>query len=154
MKFVGKILLLFLLLITIILLCLIFIPSISENLSDLERSFPEYTDKIEYIDGGFGDFTKYKEFYYEKTNISEFESNAYFKKVDKDDIVTINDYFIHFENSLQFFEHKENYKFNKSQIKENDYFYIDSKGDCIYDNYDVYYVDMKTCIMYYIHSNI
>lgn len=154
MKFVGKIFLLFLFLITIIFLSLIFIPSISENLSDLERSFPKYTNKIEYIDGGFGDFTKYKEFYYEKTNICGFESNAYFKKVDKYDIVTINDYFIHFENSLQFFEHKENYKFDKSQIKENDYFYIESKGDYIYDNYDVYYVDMEKCIMYYIHSNI
>ena len=138
-------------LITTIVFSMIFIPSIGEGFSDFERNLPKYTDKIEYIDGGFGDFTEYKEFFYEKNVVSEFDNNKYFKKVDENDIATINGYFEHFEKSLQFFQHKENYEFHKSQIKENDYFYIESKESYIYD---VYYVDMEKCIMYYIHSNI
>ena len=48
------------------------------------------------------------------------------------------------------------------QINSGDYFYIytlEGKpiGQSIYgkyDNYDVYYVDIESCTVYFIHSNI
>lgn len=131
-----------------------FLPILSEAINDFNQHLPKYLDKVEYVDGGFGDFTKYKEYYYSEDNILEFKNSKYFKKVYEHDIETLNGYFKHFEDYIYFFEYKEKYNFNKSQIKTDDYFYIESKDDYSYDNYDVYYVDMEKCIMYYIHSNI
>ena len=128
--------------------------TISELTDDFNRNLPKYSDKVEYIEGGFGDFQEYKEYYYSKDKIPEFENSKYFIKVDEDDIENIDGFFNHFENALQFFEYKEKYKFDRSQIKTGDYFYIKLKGNDLYDNYDVYYVDTKKCIMYFIHWNI
>ncbi len=140
--------------ISFVLIVLISLPTLDKKEIDFNRQLPKYFDKVEYIEGGFGDFTEYKEYYYSKENISEFKSNKYFKQVDEAGIETISRYFNHFEALLQFFDYKDEYRFDKSQIKANDYFYIESKGDSPYDNYDVYYVDVEKCIMYFIHSNI
>ncbi len=140
--------------VTLILIVAVFLPTINETTNDFNRQLPKHLDKVEYVDGGFDDFTKYKEYYYSKENISEFKSNKYFKQVNESDIETIYGYFNNFEYSLRSLTYKNEYRFEKSQIKANDYFYIESKGDSPYDNYDVYYVDVEKCIMYFIHSNI
>lgn len=140
--------------ISFILIVLISLPTPDKKEIDFNRQLPKYFDKVEYIEGGFGDFTEYKEYYYSKDKISEFKNNNYFKQVDEGDAETLSGYFKHFEALLQFFDYKDEYRFDKSQIKANDYFYIESKGASPYDNYDVYYVDVEKCIMYFIHSNI
>ena len=131
------------------------IPEISELTDDFNRNLPKYSDKVEYIEGGFDDFEEYKEFYYSKDKIAEFENSKYFKKVDEDDIENISGFFEYFENNiLPYTDYKDKYKFDRSQIKTGDYYYIKTKYDNPYDNYDVYYVDTKKCIMYFIHSNL
>ena len=129
-------------------------PDVVEKFSDFEKSLPQYSDKAEYCEGSFGDFTEYSEYYYMSDKISEFQNNGYFKKVTEDDAEYIKGYFEHFENNLDFFEYKDKYNFHTSQIKENDYFYINNKSDMEFGNYDVYYVDTSKNIMYFIHFNI
>ncbi len=71
-------------------------------------------------------------------------------------------YFKNFEGRIEYSDFKKKYCFDTSQIKCGDYFFIytledKSIGQSVYgkyDDYDVYYVDMEKCIMYYIHSNI
>ena len=133
-------------------------PMIDEATDEFKRSLPKCEDQVEYVDGGFDDFTKYGEFYYNEENIRKFKENRFFKTVDKENIENLDGYFENYEQVIQHFEHKDKYKFDKSQIKKGDYYYIDSpEGDSAYgkyDNYDVYYVDVEKRIMYFIHSNI
>ena len=139
-----------------IVVCLvgIAVPDVFEKFDDFNKKLPEYSDKVEYCDGGFGDFMEYREYYYTKDKITEFQNNSYFKKSSAENINDIKSYFHNFEQSLNFFEYKNKYNFNKLNIKTNDYFYIKTKTDNPYNNYDVYYVDTEKCIMYYIHLNI
>ena len=111
-------------------------------------------NKVEYTEGGFGDFTTYGEYYYNENSIEKFRNNKYFSEVDDSNIPDIKGYFENFEQILMFFEHKDKYTFDKTQIKEGDYFYIKTLYDEPYYNYDVYYVDTDKMIMYHIHNNI
>ena len=90
--------------------------------------------------------------------LNETEYNRFFKTVDEENIENLDGYFENYEQVIQYFEYRDKYKFDKSQIKKGDYYYIDSpEGDSAYgkyDNYDVYYVDVEKRIMYFIHSNI
>ncbi|MBR0278110.1 MAG: hypothetical protein IJQ50_06600, partial [Clostridia bacterium] len=44
---------------------------ISGLTDDFNRNLPRYSDKVEYVEGGFDDFEEYKEFYYSKDKIAE-----------------------------------------------------------------------------------
>lgn len=127
---------------------------IDEVSNDFNRQLPKTSDKVEYVEGGFGDVIKYREFYYSPEKVKEFDNNKYFKKIQEADTQTIKGYFEHFEQLLKFFDYKEKYRFDKSQMKTGDYFYIESDWDEPYDDYDVFYVDVEKCVMYHIHFNL
>lgn len=123
---------------------------------------PEDDKKIEHINNGFGDSTEYIEYHYNSKNINKMYKNKFLKKVTEKDIEIISSYFQSYESRIANSDIKDQYSFDISQIKTGDYYFLytlEGKkiGQSIYeryDNYDVYYVDMEKCIMYYIHSNI
>lgn len=116
-----------------------------------------------YIDGDFGDFTEYGEYYFTDKSIQKIKKNERYQTVTKENIHDIYGYFENFEGWLKWCYFSDKYNFDKDiQINEGDFYYIDTmEGQPIgqgkykkYDNYDVYYVDIDKCTIYFIHSNI
>ena len=123
---------------------------------------PKYVSKECHYGQGTQDYTDFCKYYYNNESIKAFEMHNKFKIVNTSDIEDIKSYFENFNDYIKNQSYCNKYDFDyKAQIKENDYFYIVSKeGDTIgdsvygkYDSYDVYYVDMEKCILYFIHVN-
>ncbi|MDY3928393.1 MAG: hypothetical protein SOZ34_03415 [Clostridia bacterium] len=83
--------------------------------------------------------------------------------MEENDIDNIKSYFENYEEFVSGTEFAEKYSFDKNvQINKGDYYYIYTlEGKPIgnskyrkFDNYDVYYVDIETKTVYYIHANI
>ena len=123
---------------------------------------PANDKKIVHINNGFGDSTEYVEYHYNSKGINKVSKNKFLKKVTESDVKVISSYFQNYESRIANSDIKNQYSFDISQIKTGDFYFIYTlEGKTIgqstyerYDNYDVYYVDMKKNIMYYIHSNI
>lgn len=115
-----------------------------------------YEDKEYYTSGGFGDFVDYGEYRFKEKKMKKFESSKYYTLVTDGDIEHIRTYFSDFEGWLHTVDYADEYSFDAdAQINAGDYFYIYNEYDNQpYWNYDVYYVDMESCTVYYIHANI
>ena len=113
-------------------------------------------DKVYYSDGGFGDYTNYGEYYFNEKTIKRFEKNRKYTRVVEGDIDCIRSYFTNFEDWLKWTDFEDEYTFDKNtQIDVGDYYYIYNEyEDKTYSNYDVYYVDIETNTVYFIHNNI
>ena len=116
-----------------------------------------------YSDGGFGDFINYGEYTFNDKSIRKFKNNKWYKQVEENDIDNIKSYFENYEEFVSDTDFAEKYSFDKDvQINKGDYYYIYTlEGKPIgnskyrkFDNYDVYYVDIETKTVYYIHANI
>lgn len=117
-----------------------------------------------YYSDGFQDYTDYCKYYYENQNniIDEIKNNQYFKSVTNDDIEELNSYFDNFEGWLKWVEYKEEYDFQRSCIDSEDYFYIENKETSEkyadypdkYSAYNVYFFDVQTQTLFFIHNNI
>lgn len=113
-----------------------------------------YYDSLEYWDNSsFQDYTDYCKYYYNSKDDNLFKNSGSYKKVRKEDINTLIGYFDNFSNWVKNTNYK--YDLDNSYITEGDYFIIKTKNDIgKYDNYTVYFYDIETHILYYIHSNI
>ena len=106
----------------------------------------------EYVDYG-----KYK--YINKNKIIKSEE---YKKVYINDVENIKGYFDDFKKWMESESRLDDYDFDDSIINEGDYVRIVTKeGQPIgnsyykkYDDYHVYFFDIETKTLYYIHSNI
>ena len=122
-------------------------------------SLPQADTSDCYYSGGFQDYTDYCKYYYVKQEniLEEVKNNPYFKPVTPDDITELNSYFDNFEGWLEYVEYKDKYDFQRNDIDTEDYFYI--KNDEIsekhkYWDYDVYFFDVQTQTLFFIHNNI
>ena len=71
------------------------------------------------------------------------------------DVEEIKSYFEDFEGWGEFEDYKEHYDFKCEWIDTADYFYIESKDEFNkYESYNVYFFDVQTSVLYFIHSNI
>ncbi|MDO4563725.1 MAG: hypothetical protein Q4C12_07835 [Clostridia bacterium] len=119
-------------------------------------------EKHEYVDGGFGDVIKYSEYHFNKESIQKFTHSKWYKKVQSTDIEIIKGYFENYSGWIAQTEFADKYNFELDCINEGDFYYIYTlEGKPIgqsvyrkYDNYDVYFLDMETCTVYFIHANI
>ena len=90
------------------------------------------------------------------------EESQYFKSVTTKDIEELKSYFDNFEKWLEYVDYKDEYDFQKEYIDTTDYFYIENKDTSEkytgypdkYSAYNVYFFDMQTKILFFIHSNI
>lgn len=120
-----------------------------------------YTDKEEHYDqDGFQDYTDYAKYIYPSQEIIINDSE--YEKITKDDIENIEGYFENFRNWMRVCNRLDEYDFDESIINEGDYIRIKTKegqkiGDSKYEkyeNYSIYYFDLETLTLYYIHNNI
>lgn len=121
-------------------------------------SLPDYERKEFYTSGGFQDYTDYAKYTY---NISETPliQNPYFRSVDAADIPEILAYIENFEGWVDICHDfpREEYDFDTARVEAGDYFYILSEyeePDKKFWNYDLYYFDLESGILYYFHNNI
>lgn len=116
---------------------------------------PKYIDKECYYDKGFQDYTDYCKYYYDEETVKEFATHPKFNKIQEADLENIRSYFANFEIWARQTDYYGKYDFDcLSQVKTDDYVYIFTKdGQDKFANYDVYYVDMSTNTLYFIHSN-
>lgn len=120
-----------------------------------------YSSKEEhYQKGGFQDYADYAKYIYPSKEI--IENDDQYEKVTKENILNITGYFEDFYNWMETSDRIDKYDFDKSIINVGDYIRIKTKegkkiGDSNYgkyDNYSVYYFDVETLTLYYIHNNI
>lgn len=127
-------------------------------------SLPVYESRAFYTSGGFQDYTDYAKYTFESISAQDFESSEYFRVVNAEDIEEI---LLHIDNFEGWVETcggdlQNNYDFDKGVVSEGDFFYIATLyGEPIgnhtyqkFDNYDLYYFDTDTQILYYFHNNI
>ena len=127
-------------------------------------SFGEYTDSEYYITDGFQDYTIYAKYVYSSADLS---GNLWLEKVRPEDFEVIQTHLDDFEGWIETIGSVEpdskvavNYDFDRSVIDTEDYFYIDSEehtwetGQVSLVNYDIYYFDTQTQILYFFHNNI
>ena len=122
-------------------------------------SLPKCDSSDCYYSDGFQDYTDYCKYYYDKQDniLDEVKNNQYFKSVTADDIAEINSYFNNFEGWLKYVDYSDKYDFQRDIIDTEDYFYIendDTSEEHKYWDYDVYFFDVQTKTLYFIHNNI
>ena len=122
-------------------------------------SLPQADTSDCYYSGGFQDYTDYCKYYYAKQEnvLEEVKNNPYFKPVTPDDITELNSYFDNFEGWLECVEYQDKYDFQRNDIDTEDYFYIENdeiSEKQKYWDYDVYFFDVQTQTLFFIHNNI
>lgn len=140
----------------------IFASLLLRNFNVKMQGMPKYDKSMCYYSDGFQDYIDYCKYFYNEISIKEFEKHSSFKRVTEQDVENIKGYFENFSNGVVHTEYDHNYDFDISNIKINDYYYIKDKegqpiGESVYkkyESYDVYYVDMKNDILYFLHNNI
>ena len=120
-------------------------------------SLPEYENSECYYSDGFQDFTNYCKYYFSRNDVKKIINNHYLKPVTKGSIAELNGYFDNFEGWIEFVDYKEKYDFRRGIIDTDDYFYIENDEtieEHKYWDYNVYFFDVQSQILYFIHSNI
>lgn len=128
-------------------------------------SLGEYKNNEYYTEGEFQDYTDYAKYYYDFVDFTE---NEYFNKIRESDLTKINELLADFELWIEIYRENDssleivvNYDFDRSIIDSEDYIYIDSEkftttwddGTTTLANYDIYFYDTQTQILYYFHNN-
>lgn len=122
-----------------------------------------YTHKEFYTSGGFQDFTDYAKYYYDHVDLDD---NPYLKQVNDENISEFYEYLESFEGWV--YVHAENdsenelvreYDFNTDVISDDDYVYIDNRYDgddelFEFSDYNLYFFDSQSKILYFFHNNI
>ena len=132
------------------------------------KSLGEYRNHVYYSEGDFQDYTDYAKYYYELVN---FTDNTYFNQINESDLNKINEHLDDFELWIETYKKNDasceiviNYDFDRTIIDKEDYIYIESENfTTTWDdgtstttlaNYDIYFFDTQTMILYYFHNNI
>lgn len=123
------------------------------------NSLPDYENAVFYTSGGFQDYTDYAKYSYESVTIQDLKESGYFRAVTPDDMKKVLSYIENFEGWAEGIsgELKGNYDFDKTVLSQDDFFYIETKGEGTsskFDDYTVYYFDMGAQILYYFHNNV
>lgn len=129
-------------------------------------SLPEYNDYDSYMNGVFQDYTIYRKYYYSNVTEADFEGNKYFKKLTNENMSEFEEYLINYENCVDSWSDNKDdevhkaYDFSKEMLKEGNYFYIYDKGvergdtSWKFSSYDIYYFDLPSQTLYFMHNNI
>ena len=126
-----------------------------------EKYIPKgYVESDEHWDeNGFQDYTDFCVYRYESSDSVRSHSN--YCEMTENDIDEIKGYFSHFASVMEVEKRLEEYTFSETYISAGDYFYLKTEplmmdGEVIdkYADYSLYYFDIETLTLYYIHTNI
>ncbi len=108
------------------------------------------------------DSVKYKKTTYEDTEKlrKKLENHKNFVLVENDDVEFITSFFDDFDGWAEVEGFYPEYDFDKNCIGEGDYYYIENVEthgeplEDVYRTYEVYYFDIQSMALYYIHISI
>ena len=108
------------------------------------------------------DFTDYCKYYYDEEFDEKFASVSEYKVIQEEEVSKVVGYFDNFKQVMEDLNRKDEYDFDTSIIDAGDFVFIASKegrpiGDSYYGKYDaytVYFYDLGSHTLYYIHFNI
>ncbi len=113
-----------------------------------------YYEKEEYFqEYGFQDYTDYCKYFYKNASDDKFIKNTKYEMVKEENIEGLKNYFNDTRKWMNIEGRSNDFDFNNSIISVGDYYYLDLK-ESGYNNYNLYFYDIETHILYYIHSNI
>lgn len=126
---------------------------------DVLDSLGKYESKQFFTSGGFQDFIDYAKYCFDSVDFSD---NSYFQIITESSRENLEAHIDDFENWVQAVRDTDadnevvvNYDFDRSVISDTDYIYIYDDPDYPeFGNYNVYYFDVETNILYYFHNNI
>ena len=126
---------------------------------DVLDSLGKYESKQFFTSGGFQDFTDYAKYCFDSVDFSD---NSYFQIITESSRENLEAHIDDFEKWVQAVSDTDadnevvvNYDFDRSVISDSDYIYIYDNPDYPeFGNYNVYYFDVETNILYYFHNNI
>lgn len=126
---------------------------------DVLDSLGKYESKQFFTSGGFQDFTDYAKYCFDSVDFSD---NSYFQIITESSRENLEAHIDDFEKWVQAVRDTDadnevvvNYDFDRSVISDSDYIYIYDDPDYPeFGNYNVYYFDVETNILYYFHNNI
>ena len=109
-------------------------------------------------------YTDYSKYSYDSITAQDIEASRYFTAATEEDVEEILLYIENFEAWVEAVggELKDNYDFDKTNVSEGDFFYIETKyGEPIgertygkFENYTVFYFDVDAQVFYYFYNNI
>lgn len=113
-----------------------------------------YIDKTEHFqEEGVQDYTDYCKYIYESPD--PFIDNKEYKIIEEGEIENIKIYFDDFQSWMIASDRNDEYDFNKGCISEGDYIKLITKvEDDMFSNYTLYFFDVESLTLYYIHNNI
>ncbi len=126
--------------------------------------FPSgFTSKEEHFDpDGFQDYTDYCKYVY--PDAEGFKADKRFLPVSEVGAENVAGYFENFRDWMESADRLGEYDFDPACISDDDLVQISTReGEIIgsgetqfrkYDDYTVWFFDIRTCTMYYIHNNI
>lgn len=123
------------------------------------ESLPKYEKEEYFCSEGFQDYTIYTKYTY-RISESDIAHNEFLCPVTEENIPTILEYVEDFEGWVETCEEEfpsESYDFDKGLISVGDYFFISNhyeEPEKAFWNYDLYYFDLDSSILYLLHNNI
>ncbi len=117
------------------------------------NSIGKYSEICFYTHGKFQDYTDYAKYQLDSPNIDD---NKYLKKIDADLIESFEKHLDNYEPFVtEYCLEDIKYDFDRSIITDTDYIYIYDDPDYPdYGNYNIWFYDFETKILYYFHTNI
>ena len=112
-----------------------------------------------YTSGEFQDYTDYAKYAFDHVDVL---NSPYFLQIDPAGEKRLIAHIANFEGWVKTIAARDpmdevvvHYDFDTSIISEDDYLYIYDDPDYQqFGNYDVYFLDMETLVLYYFHNNI
>ncbi len=116
---------------------------------------PTADDEVCYWEDSFQDYTHFCIYYYNQDSIHEFEEKEKFHEMTEDNCETAQSYIDDFISEVQGMDWIEKYDMEKIlQAEPGDLFYLNIRhNDMPFESYDLYYVDMSECVLYFMHHN-
>lgn len=118
-----------------------------------------YINKEEHYDiNGFQDYTDYVKYTYDSKDV--ILNNNDYKKVTSNDFESIKNYLENFRKWMETDNRLDEFDFDENIINEGDFFCIINVGNnkeknyLNYDNYSIYYFNVETLTLYYMHNSI
>ena len=146
----------------LVILC-VFLAGCAEK-NEVLQSLGDYDDHVSYTYGAFQDYTDYAKYYFTEASV---EDNDYFKPITETSFTEFEELLDDYESFVE--AHRENdpehelvvhYDFDRTIIDFEDYLYIFSESTTWSDgystitNYDIYFFDTQSQVLYFFHNNI
>ena len=126
-------------------------------------SLPAFKSQETYSRGGFQDITEYTKYTYKSLTEQDFFQSKLSEVTTPDNATEIRSYLENFEQCVEVAgdELRNNYDLKPADVTEGDFFYIKTKegqpiGERTYEkfeNYTVYFFDMDTQVLHYLHHD-